>query len=131
MGSLAHSGNAYGAATRATGTPRNVEYQVFSQVTGRLAQAMAPEMPFARLAEALHDNLTLWTVVAADVMQDQNGLPQALRARLFYLSEFTITHTRQVLKGSGDAAVLIDINKAIIRGLRGQPVEAEDMSCPA
>ena len=34
MSAHALTQNAYGDATRAMGSPRNVEYQVFSQITG-------------------------------------------------------------------------------------------------
>jgi len=41
-----------------------------------------------------------------------------LRAQLVYLGEFTRAHTQKVLRGEADPAPLIDINSAIIRGLR-------------
>lgn len=112
--------NAYGDATRATGTPRGVEYQVFSQITGQMNRANRPGQPFSELAMALHENLRLWTVIAADVTGHDNGLPVSLRARLADLSKFTRTHTQKVLRNEADATVLIEINTAVMRGLRGQ-----------
>jgi flagellar protein FlaF len=111
--------NAYGDATRATGTPRGVEYQVFSQITGQLSRAIRPGQPFRELAMALHENMRLWTVIAADVTNIKNGLPVALRAGLADLSKFTRSHTQKVLRKEADAAVLIEINTAVMRGLRG------------
>ncbi|MFQ5564973.1 MAG: flagellar biosynthesis regulator FlaF, partial [Paracoccaceae bacterium] len=115
-----------GDATRAMGTPRNVEYQVFSQVTGRLNRASTEGRPFSELAMALHENLRLWTIIAIDVTSAENGLPVPLRAQLADLSKFTRSHTLKVLRQEADPGVLIEINTAVMRGLRGQlpPQEA-------
>ena len=112
--------NAYGEATRAIGTPRNIEYQVFSQITGQLNRASAKGRPFSELALALHENLRLWTIIAADVTSPENGLPVPLRGQLADLSKFTRSHTQKVLRQEADAGVLIEINTAVMRGLRGQ-----------
>lgn len=112
--------NAYGDVTRAIGTPRNLEYQVFSQVTGQLNRASRSGRPFAELAQALQENLRLWTVIAIDVTDSGNGLPLALRAQLGDLAKFTNTHTQKVLHNEAEVGVLIEINTAVMRGLRGQ-----------
>ena len=57
-------------------------------------------------------------LTAADVADRANGLPQDLRARIFYLAEFTDQHSSKVLSGKGKADVLVEINAAIMRGLR-------------
>jgi flagellar protein FlaF len=111
---LAHQ--AYGSASLRT--PRQAEYQVLSAVTARLGTADA-QGDFPRLVGALHDNSRLWTRFAAEVAGAANGLPQDLRARIFYLAEFTRAHTRRVLKGEAEAQPLIDINTAVMRGLSG------------
>ena len=120
MSAHALTQNAYGDATRAMGTPRNVEYQVFSQITGRLNRASAEGRPFSDLAMALHENLRLWTIIATDVTSAANGLPVQLRGQLADLSKFTRSHTQKVLRQEADAAILIEINTAVMRGLRGQ-----------
>ena len=120
MSAHALTQNAYGDATRAMGTPRNVEYQVFSQITGQLNRASAEGRPFGELALALHENLRLWTIIVTDVTSAENGLPLPLRAQLADLSKFTRSHTQKVLRQEADAAVLIEINTAVMRGLRGQ-----------
>jgi flagellar protein FlaF len=61
----------------------------------------------------------LWTTLAADVAESDNGLPGPLRAQLFYLYEFAADHSRKILAGSGSVDVLVDINTAVMRGLRG------------
>jgi len=112
--------NAYGAATRALGTPRTVEYRVFSQVTGQLTHALQPDRPFSELAAALHANQNLWTALLIDLTAPGNELPDALRARLVGLARFVAEHSRKVLRREADAQILIDVNTAIMRGLRGQ-----------
>jgi len=98
--------------------PRSVEYDLFAQVTARLKSAAeGGTANFPALASALHDNRKLWTAMAADVAQDGNGLPDTLRARILYLSEFTRLHTSKVLASSDTVDVLIEVNTAIMRGL--------------
>ena len=125
MSAHALTQNAYGDATRALGSPRNVEYQVFSQITGRLNRASAEGRPFAELAQALHENLELWTIIVTDVTSAGNGLPLALRGQLADLSKFTRSHTQKLLRQEADGAILIEINTAVMRGLRGQLPQQE------
>lgn len=112
---------AYAGAAVPTRTGRSTEYELFAQITRRLNAAVKrPEGNFHALVQALHDNRALWTTLAADVAEPTNGLPRALRARLYYLSDFTRHHTRRVLAGEVSAEVLVDINMAVMRGLRGE-----------
>ena len=124
---LAHS--AYGRPDAPARSPRTVEYDLFARVTRALAAAQAATGPagradFAALARALHDNGRMWRVLATDVADPGNALPAALRARLFYLFQFTEVHSRKVLDGTAEAGVLVDINTAVMRGLRGEGVAA-------
>jgi flagellar protein FlaF len=118
MSALAQLQNSYLDATRSTGSPRDVEYQLFSRVTGKLNHANVEGAEYVLLVEALHDNLTLWQALALDVMSPENTLPEKLRAQLFYLFEFTRAQTPKVLRREADAKSLIDINTSIMRGLR-------------
>lgn len=113
---------AYAGKDAATRTPRAIEYEVFARITQRLRAAASTDAPggFAQLAQALHDNRKLWTTLAMDLADNGNALPVALRARLFYLSEFTAQHTSRVLVAEAGADVLIDINTAVMRGLQVQ-----------
>ena len=112
---------AYGAQSAAVRTERGTEYAVFSRITHRIKVA-AEKGPraFPALAEALHDNRRLWTILAGDVAGENNKLPADLRARLFYLAEFTFQHTSKVLAGDADPQILVEINTAVMRGLAGQ-----------
>jgi flagellar biosynthesis activator protein FlaF len=100
---------------------RSIEYDILARTTKALtAAARRKGEDFAAFVSALHDNQRLWSTFAADVADDDNGLPQALRARLFYLFQFTAEHSRQILDGQGEVDVLVDINTAVMRGLRGE-----------
>lgn len=107
------------AAATALRTGRSIEHQLFSQITARLRDAAASG-DFPRLAAALHDNRRLWTVLAADVADDENALPASLRAQIFYLAEFTGHHTARILTEGATPAPLIEINRTIMAGLTGE-----------
>ena len=135
--------NAYGSGTRSVQTPRGIEYEAFARVTSRLkavasklAQFKRYEMKtqkkapvqvsghFGELANALHENRRLWTLLAADVADQGNGLPKDLRARILSLAEFTRLHTAKVLKSEASVVPLLEINIAMMRGLGEQPSDA-------
>ena len=102
-------------------TPRALEYELLARVTQALTVAWAArKQNYSGLMTALDDNLRLWATLAADVAEAGNGLPAPLRAQLFYLYEFTAGHTRAVLDQRGSVEVLVDINTAVMRGLRGE-----------
>lgn len=111
---------AYARQEAPTRSLRSVEYDLLAQVTRRLRSAWSTrETDFPGLVRALTDNQQLWSALAADVALPGNSLPAALRARLFYLYEFTAQHSRSVLDGKGSVEVLAEINTAVMRGLRG------------
>lgn len=119
MNALQMAKTAYASTEASIRTPRSTEYDIFAQVTHRLKSASDKGAAgFPELAQALHTNRRLWTMLAADVAESDNGLSQDLRARIFYLAEFTAQHSRKVLHGSESVDALIDINMAVMRGLR-------------
>ncbi|MEM8690497.1 MAG: flagellar biosynthesis regulator FlaF [Pseudomonadota bacterium] len=100
-------------------TSRRSEYDVIAGVTHRLRDtAVASKKDFAAFAEALYDNRKLWKALAIDVSDAANELPNDLRARIFYLSEFTDAHTSKVLKKKASVMPLLEINMAVLRGLK-------------
>lgn len=111
----------YADLTAATRTARDIEYEAIARCTRRLVNAQSEGAAgFALVAQALHHNRLLWATFAQDVASGGNALPQALRAQIFYLAEFTDHHTRKVLAGLATLDVLIEVNTAVMRGLRGQ-----------
>lgn len=111
---------AYGQASSSTRTPRGAEYEVFARITHRLVAAARKDrrLNFPEIVRAVHDNRQLWTILAADVAGEGNTLPQQLRAQIFYLAEFTFSHSRKVLNEKAGLKPLIEVNTAIMRGLR-------------
>lgn len=121
MNSLALAQSAYGDAGAAVRTDRSVEYQAFAKVTAALTEARDATSPdFVARVEALHLNRQLWTILGNDVAEDNNALPIALRKEIFSLSRFVTQQTPKVMDGSAEIDALIDINTAIMRGLRGE-----------
>jgi flagellar biosynthesis activator protein FlaF len=120
-----HSPLAYAQREAPTRSLRSIEYDLLAQTTHRLKAAWARRtQDFPGLAAAMADNQQLWLTLAADVSDPENSLPATLRARLFYLYEFTVRHSRAVLDGNASVEVLTDINTAVMRGLRGQGGDA-------
>lgn len=114
----AHS--AYSRPQTPARSQRSLEYEILARVTQKLRNDWQHrKQDFPAYVQALHDNLLLWSTLAIDVAQEGNELPPPLRARLFYLYEFTQQHTAKLIEGHGSAEVLVDINTAVMRGLRG------------
>lgn len=123
---------AYADARDAVVTPRQAEYRVFARITHRLSVAQdavdvggtAGARAFPRLVETVSENRRLWSTLATDLAATANGLPDELRAQLISLAIFTVSHTDRVLARQASARPLVDINTAVMRGLRGG-LEAE------
>jgi len=122
VNALRQAQNAYRNTDQPVRTPRSIEYDAFARITHRLKEAaIGGPSKIRDLASAIHDNRRLWTILATDVAGDGNALPQDLRARILSLSEFTRSYSSRVLNGA-TADPLIDINMAVMRGLRhGRP----------
>ncbi len=121
MNALNMAKSAYATTQSPIRTPRSTEYEAFARITHRLKEAgNSGRSAFTRLADAVHRNRRLWTMLASDVADAANGLPKDLRAQIFYLAEFTNHHSTLVLSGEGEVDVLVEINTAIMRGLRSQ-----------
>ena len=121
MNALSQARQAYAASAAPTRSARSVEYETLARITHRMRRAAQQgQVGFADLAAALHDNRRLWGIFAAEVADADNPLPRDLRARLFYLAEFTLHHTPLVLSGEAGIDALLDLNTAVMRGLRGE-----------
>jgi flagellar biosynthesis activator protein FlaF len=115
----------YARPNMPTRSPRDVEYDLLARMTRRLVAAWDDRgQNFGTLVQALHDNQAMWQTFALDVADAANGLPQALRAKLYYLFEFTAQHSPKVREGTASVEVLVDINRAVMRGLRGDGAAA-------
>ncbi len=115
--STAQRGYSTSAAT--TQTDRRAEYDLIARLTHRLrATAVKAKGSYPEYAQALHDNRKLWNTLAVDVADKDNGLPSQLKAQVFYLAEFTAAHTSKVIRREDSAVPLLEINTAILRGLK-------------
>lgn len=118
MNALQKAKTAYVTNAAPIRSDRGNEYAAFAQVTRKLHTCIATgKKDFRELVEAVHENRKLWTILATDVARSENHLPDALRAQIFYLAEFTTEESRKILRGAGNLAVLVEINAAIMRGL--------------
>jgi len=111
---------AYADTTSPTRTPRGTEYDAFARITHRMKASATDTSKFNILAAALYENKKLWAILAADISDNGNPLPKELRGRIFYLYEFTTQHTSKVLRKEASVDVLVDINTAVMRGLRSE-----------
>jgi len=112
---LAHRG--YAPTATPLKSARRAEYEVIARITSRLTAAIK-EKDFNKLIAAMHENRTLWRKLGQSVASPDNLLPDDLRARLIYLSEFTEHHTRKAIQREVSATPLVEINTAILRGLK-------------
>lgn len=119
MNAQTQAQRAYSAASAPTRTPRNLEYDAIARITHRIRSAdQKGSDGFISLVAALHDNKKLWNIFAVDVADAENQLPRELKAQIFYLAEFTSLHTTKVLARQADVGPLLEINTAILHGLR-------------
>jgi len=102
-----------------TRSDRSAEYAIVARVTQELRdRAVDKASDFTAFAAALHKNQQLWTAFVVDVADPKNPLPADLKARLVYLAEFTSQHSRQILRGKASVLPLLEINMALLRGLK-------------
>ncbi|WP_297773953.1 flagellar biosynthesis regulator FlaF [uncultured Roseovarius sp.] len=110
--------NAYRTQAQTIRTERGLEYDAIARITHNLCMAARDGRDnMIAVARAIHDNRRLWTILATDVADPENPLPNALRAQIIYLAEYTHHHSSKVLRDAAPIAPLIEVNTAIMRGL--------------
>lgn len=98
---------------------RMIEYDIISKTTYRLKQAARLRAHnYPAFVAALHDNRKLWSVLAGDALGSGNGLPDALRASIVSLNIFVQKHSARVLSDKAPVRPLLEINLAILKGLK-------------
>lgn len=113
---------AYGHAQKGAATDRGIEYQVFARITAALTAAeRRGRAGFGDLVQALHDNRRLWDALTVDLIDDDNRLDPDLRARLLSLAFFVRQHGQKVLNGKAGVRPIVEVNQAVMDGLRGLP----------
>lgn len=111
----------YGAAASVEADPRRAEALILSKLAAGMIRASEPDSGFAVLVAAVHENRQFWRLAAEDLRGDGNGLPVPLRAQLLSIAGFVEKETTRILAGETSAAALVEINRAIARGLFEQP----------
>lgn len=97
---------------------RDNEYQAFLQITRALQKAVS-EPKSGIMIDAIQRNTQLWTLLASDLSNDDNRLPDSLKAGLIGLALFSIRQGQAALLSGAEIEPLIDINLQIMKGLRG------------
>ena len=117
---------AYGQVTQRTATGRALEIAVFEQITQALQTVHDNngENP-GEWGDAIHRNLQLWSIIAADVLSPEHAFPNETTAGLFSLSEFVRRTSMQVLAGADGLADIIEVNRTILAGLDGSALSVE------
>lgn len=122
MSALAHAG--YNQTRKLTATPRQIEAQIFSRIAADIeAASVNKKETYRELAEAIHQNTKLWSLLITDLASEENAYPDELKANLINLGTFSIRQGRSVLAGSAEAQPLVEINRSVAAGLRGAPAE--------
>ena len=119
MNSMRQAISAYDTSVSAVRTARATELDVFRRVTSKL-RSSDPKTDFVGFCRALQDNRQLWTLLAIDVADPDNGLSSDLRAQIFYLAEFVDLQTSKIIAGGAEVAILIDVNLSVMRGLHAK-----------
>jgi flagellar biosynthesis activator protein FlaF len=98
--------------------PRDTEYRLFAQVTAALLSAQAEKLQGAALVDALDWNRRVWSALSTDCGQPGNGLPLAVRAQIISLGLWVSRYSSDVARGTASMDALIDVNRAIMDGLK-------------
>lgn len=121
MNALNMARTAYSSVAGPVRTNQGAEYDAFSQITGKIKTASQKGASgYPELVSALHENQRLWLILATDVANPDNQLPDLLRAQVLYLAEFVQVQSGRILRDSASVDALIDVNLAVMRGLRDQ-----------
>jgi flagellar protein FlaF len=114
--------SAYAKVAQAAQPPRELEAMVLMKSAARL-QAIrdAWEGRSADLGEALTYNRKLWTILVTSATGEENPLPPAVKQNVASLGMFVFTHTITLMGAPSPdrLGILIDINRELAAGLRG------------
>jgi flagellar protein FlaF len=113
----AGAGSIYGKVILDTEQPREFELRIFEQITAALEAADQQGTHFTVRIAAMHRNRELWQTLTSDLLDEGNKLPTSLRARLISLGIWVTNETHNAMRNTTSLASLIEVNRAIIRGL--------------
>ena len=109
---------AYAQAATPIRTDRGTEFELFVRITRALRNASTERVDFKQLSQAILENRRLWNTLAADLAESDNPYPDELKGMILNLANFTEPHSSKVLAGKATTDTLVEINTAMMRGLR-------------
>jgi|SRR5688572_10081279 len=115
---------AYQQVGKQTINPRLLEANLLSRAAGQLQRIRDDwDNELHELGPALAFNRKLWTVFLGSVTGEESQLPKGLKENIANLGLFVMKHTMtiQAEPAAGKLTVLININRELAMGLRGQP----------
>ncbi len=118
--------SAYENSLNLSDDSRDVEYRLLAQVTSALIKAKDNPGDVKLVMEAAMWNRDVWSALRVDLTDDNNRLPQELRASLISLSLWIERETQSVMGSEGDIDALIEVNKNIMAGLKPEMAQEID-----
>ena len=112
--------NAYANLQQATESPRDLEIRAIAFVTKNLADANRPDVAPLDRIRALNGNLKLWSLLTNDLLNPNNGLPEALKASYLRIGRFAKRASAEALLRPCNLAPLIQINTDVLDALNYQ-----------
>lgn len=117
---------AYQAVEKRTLSGRETEARILTQAALMLKECQRDwdaQDSKAKLDEALRFNQRIWSIFQAELVKEDNPLPNKLRVDLLRLSGFVDKRIFEVLARPTPEKlfIIIDINYNIAAGLRNQP----------
>ncbi|MGB7319150.1 MAG: flagellar biosynthesis regulator FlaF [Planktotalea sp.] len=120
MNSALTAAQRYTSLGEHTRNAKDLEYEVILGVTRDLSKHTGSDQAdFPALVSSLNKNERLWIEIGTQVADPSNQLEAGLRARLFYLAGFVRHQTTEILSGKAGIESLIELNVAVLRGLKG------------
>ena len=101
---------------------REVEREAFEKSLMLLEAAQSRSPDSREAIEAIHFVNRLWSHLMEDLASQENGLPDELRASLISVGIWVLRRTDDIRLGKvTDFAALIDVSRAISKGLETDP----------
>jgi len=107
--------------------PRQLEAHLLLKAAAQL-QALRDNWSYETetIVAAMALNRKLWTILGTSATEESNPLPNAIKENIGNLTVFVLKRTLEIMDDPepGKLSALIEINRSLAEGLRGQ-VEAE------
>ena len=112
--------NAYASLQQATESPRDLEIRAITFVTKNLTDANQPDVAPLDRIRALNGNIKLWSLLTNDLLNPNNGLPEAIKASYIKIGKFAKRASTEALTRPSDLSILIQINTDVLDALNYQ-----------